>query len=96
MLTGTQLLGFTFTDYLYVAMMALVCQIGAHAVFNMCIGHVSSLYVSTWEAGDPVFSILVAILVLGQIPAMYEVVGCIIVVGALLYYNYQENKAKES
>lgn len=90
--TGTQLLGFTFTDYLYVALMALLCQIGAHAVFNLCIGHVSSLYVSTWEAGDPVFSILIAVVVLGQIPAMYEIAGCIIVVGALLYYNYQESK----
>jgi len=94
-LTDTQLLGFTFTDYLYVALMAVLCQIGAHAMFNMCIGHVSSLYVSTWEAGDPVFSILIAILALGQIPQGYEVAGCIIVVGALLYYNYQESRESE-
>ena len=90
--TGTPVLGFTFTDYLYVALMAVICQIGTHAVLNMCIGHVSSLYVSTIESGDPVFSILVAIVCLRQIPAGYEILGCAIVVGALLYYNYQESK----
>jgi len=90
--TGTQILGFTMTDYLYVALMAVICQIGTHAVLNMCIGHVSSLYVSTIESGDPVFSILIAIVCLGQIPAGYEILGCVIVVGALLYYNYQESR----
>ncbi len=92
LLTGTPVLGFTLMDYVCVALMALFCQIGTHAMLNMCIGHVSSLYVSTIESGDPVFSILMAIIALRQFPAMYEVVGCIIVVGALLYYNYQESK----
>ena len=90
--TGTQLLGYTFTDYLYVAMMAIICQMGAHAVFNICMGHVSSLYVSTWETADPVFCTLIAVITLGQIPTANEVVGCIIVVGALLFYNYLESK----
>ena len=90
--TGTPLLGYTFTDYLYVAIMAVVCQMGAHAVFNMCMGHVNSLYVSTWETADPVFCILIAVVTLGQIPTLNEVVGCVIVVGALLCYNYLESK----
>ena len=90
--TDTQILGYDFMDYVYIALMAFVCQIGAHAVFNMCIGHVSSLYVSTWEAGDPVFSTLIAVVFLPQIPKGYEIIGCIIVVCALLYYNRQENK----
>lgn len=85
--TGTQILGFGLKDYLCVIAMAFLCQIGAHALFNMCIGHVSSLYVSTWETGDPVFSIILAIIFLGQMPKLYEIIGCVIVVGALLYYN---------
>ena len=72
--------------------MAMLCQIGAHAVFNLCIGHVSSLYVSTWEAGDPVFATILAVIFLRQIPKPYEIIGCIIVVCALLYYNRQESK----
>ena len=90
--TGTSLLGYTFSDYLYVAMMAIVCQMGAHAVFNICMGQVSPLYVSTWETADPVFCILIAVITLGQIPTLNEILGCVIVVGALLFYNYLESK----
>ena len=90
--TGTQLLGYGLMDYVYIVIMAVVCQIGAHAVFNMCIGHVSSLYVSTWEAGEPVFATAMALIFLGQVPRTYEIIGCIIVVCALLYYNRQESK----
>ena len=89
--TGTPALAYDPIDFVYIAAMAVICQIGAHAVFNMCIGHVSSLYVSTWEAGDPVFSTLLGIIFLRQIPTVYEILGCIIVVGALLYYNRQES-----
>lgn len=91
LVTGTPALAYEPMDFVYIAMMAVLCQIGAHAVFNMCIGHVSSLYVSTWEAGDPVFSTLLGIFFLRQIPTVYEILGCIIVVGALLYYNRQES-----
>ncbi|MBQ1958826.1 MAG: DMT family transporter [Firmicutes bacterium] len=72
--------------------LAVVCQMGAHAVFNMCIGHVNPLYVSTWETADPVFCILIAVVTLGQVPKGYEIIGCIVVVAALLFYNYQESK----
>lgn len=90
--TDTQLLGHDPMDYVYIVIMALVCQIGAHAVFNLCIGYVSSLYVSTWEVGESVFATIMAFIFLGQVPKLYEVAGCIIVVCALLYYNRQESK----
>ncbi len=92
LLTGTQLLGHAPMDYVYIALMALLCQIGAHAVFNMCIGYVSSLYVSTWEVGEPVFATIMAFFFLGQVPKLYEIVGCVIVVCVLLYYNRLESK----
>lgn len=90
--TGTRLFGYEPMDYIYIAIMAVMCQIGAHAVFNLCIGHVSSLYVSTWEAGEPVFATLMAIVFLGQVPKAYEIIGCVIVVCSLLYYNRQESR----
>lgn len=93
--SGTELLGYRPMDYVYLIVMAFVCQIGSHAVFNMCIGHVSSLYVSTWETADAVFATIMAVIFLGQIPEIYEAAGCIIVVGALLYYNRQESKNQQ-
>ncbi len=90
--TKTPLLGYTAEDYFYIILMAIICQVGAHGLFNLCIGHVSALYVSTWGAGEPIFATLLAVVFLSQIPTLYEVVGCIIVIGALLYYNYQESR----
>lgn len=92
--TGTSILGYTGQDYLYVVLMAFICQMGSHGLFNLCIGHVSSLYVSTIESGDPVFSTLAALILMGQVPAVYEIAGCMIVVGALIYYNYEESRVK--
>ena len=81
-------------DYVYILCVAFICQIGSHAVFNLCMGHVSSLYVSAWETGDPVFSTLFALLMLRQVPSGAEVIGCVIVVAALLVYNKFEQESE--
>lgn len=60
------------------------------------MGHVSSLYVSTWETADPVFATLLAILMVKQIPSTTEVIGCVIVVAALLLYNKSEREAEQT
>ena len=92
--SGTPLTGYPTMDYVYILCLAFICQIGSHAVFNLCMGHVSSLYVSAWETGDPVFSTLLAFLMLRQIPSGAEVIGCIIVVAALLVYNKFEQESE--
>ncbi len=83
--------GYPATDYFYIACLALFCQIGAHAMWNLCMGHVSPLYVSTVETADPVAATLLAILIIGQYPTMTEIVCCAIVVTALFLYNRFEN-----
>lgn len=93
--TGTPALGYEPMDYVYLVGLTLVCQIGAHAVFNLCFGHVDSLYVSTWESGESVFAIILGIIFLGQFPTSYEIVGCAIVVTGLLFYNYHTALAEK-
>lgn len=93
--TGTPVLGYSTSDYLLIIAMTLVCQIGAHAVFNLCFGHVDSLYVSTWESGESVFAIILGVIFLGQMPTSWEIIGCAIVVIGLLYYNYYTGLAEK-
>ena len=92
--TATPVLGYPAMDYVYIICLVFICQIGSHAVFNLCMGKVSSLYVSAWEAGDPVFSTLLAIVMVRQIPTAAEVTGCIVVVLALLAYNKFEQESE--
>ncbi|MGN0659682.1 MAG: DMT family transporter [Emergencia sp.] len=93
--TGTPVLGYSVKDYILIIGMTLVCQIGAHAVFNLCFGYVDSLYVSAWESGESVFAIIMGLIFLGQIPTSWELIGCAVVVIGLLYYNYYTGLAEK-
>ena len=85
--TRTPIVGYTAMDYLGIVALAIVCQIGAHAMFNLCMGHVDSLYVSAWESMDPVTSTILAVIIASQIPSLKEVICCVIVVAALIAYS---------
>lgn len=89
--TGTPALGYSGKDYLLLIGLTLVCQIGAHAVFNLCFGYVDSLYVSAWESGESVFAIIMGVIFLHQIPTSWELLGSAVVVIGLLFYNYSTN-----
>lgn len=97
--TRTQFIGYSSSDWMYILGLTIICQIGAHAVFNLCMGHVSSLYVSTWESGEAVSATMLAYIFLGQVPEQWQFLGMITVVIGLLYYNYysnlEESQAKE-
>lgn len=88
MVTNTPVFGYSTKDYLLMIGLTVVCQLCAHAVFNLCFGHVDSLYVSAWESGECVFAIIMGVIFLGQVPSMMQIIGGVIVVVGLLYYNY--------
>lgn len=90
--TGTPVLGYSAMDYIGIIALAFVCQIGSHALFNLCIGHVEPLYVSAWESMDPVTSTILAVIIASQFPSLKEVVCCIIVVLALIAYSRFESQ----
>lgn len=94
--TKTPVLGYSTKDYLLIVGLTVVCQIGAHAVFNLCFGYVDSLYVSAWESGESVFAIVLSLIFLGQIPTSWEILGAVIVVIGLLYYNYYTGLAEKN
>ena len=93
--TKTPVFGYSTTDYVYIIGLTLVCQIGAHAVFNLCFGHVDSLYVSAWESGECVSAIIMGVIFLGQVPTSWQIIGCAVVVIGLLYYNYYTGLAEK-
>ena len=93
--TGTKVIGYSATDYLGIVALAFVCQIGSHALFNLCIGHVEPLYVSAWESMDPVTSTILAVIIASQLPSVKEVICCIIVVLALMAYSRFEAQGEK-
>jgi len=90
--TGTPFIGYPPMDWIWMILMTLLCQIGAHAVFNWSLGYVSPLYISTWETSEIVLSPLLAFLVLSELPTAWQIGGAIIVIAGLLWYNFNEEK----
>lgn len=95
--TGTQFTGYPAEDYFYLFAFAMVCQIGAHAVFNWCLGHVSPLYISTIETGEAIFASALAVILFSEFPTLWQWIGGGITICGLLYYNYHDSagQAKE-
>ncbi len=94
--TKTPIFSYSMRDYMLLIALTLVCQIGSQAVFNLSFGHVDSLYVSAWESGEAVFAIMLGMIFLNQFPTPVAILGCIITVTGLLYYNYSSQRMKES
>jgi len=89
--TGTPFFGYPLSDYLWLILMTLLCQIGSHAVMNWSMRFVPSLYVSAWGTAEIVSAPLLALWVFGEMPGPTKVIGGVIVIAGLLYYNYHEN-----
>jgi drug/metabolite transporter (DMT)-like permease len=92
-LTGTPFFGYPLSDYLWLVLMTALCQIGAHAVMNWSMRFVPSLYVSAWSTAEIVSAPLLALWVFSEIPGPTKIIGGVIVIAGLLYYNYHENDA---
>lgn len=88
--SGTPFTGYPAGDYLWLAVMALVCQIGSHALLNWCVGYVSALYLSTWATSEIVISIVIAMIVLSEMPTAVQITGAVITIAGLLLYNRNE------
>ena len=93
--TSTPVLGYPLMDYVYMFCVTIICQIGTHAVFNLCLGRVNSLFVSTWETGDALFSTILALICLAQLPSIGGWVGCIVTTAGLLMFNYYTDKLEK-
>lgn len=89
--TGTPFFGYPLSDYLWLIVMTALCQIGAHAVLNWSMRYVPALYVSAWGTAEIISAPLLALWIFGELPGPTKVMGGVIVIGGLLYYNYHEN-----
>lgn len=85
--TGTPFTGYRPVDFAYILGMAILCQIGAHALISWALGYVSDLYVSTWQTFEGVVTIIIAFFIFGEAPAPVQILGCTVTFAGLLFYN---------
>ncbi len=93
--TKTPFAPYSASDFFYLFLAAMVCQIGTHAVINWSLGYVSPLYISTIETGEAIGATVLAAIIFAEIPTPWQLVGGIIAVGGLVYYNYNDAQSQK-
>lgn len=90
--TSTPFTGYTFNDMFWIFVMAIVCQIGAHAVFNWCLGYTTALYIATCENLEAFIATGIAVILFSEIPSFWQIVGGITIVAGVTYYTRHEGE----
>ena len=90
LVTDTPFTGYSYKSLSAIFAMAMICQIGAHAVFNWCLGYVSPLYIATTETGEVIFAGILAFLFFSEAPALWQYIGGGITICGIFIYNYFE------
>jgi drug/metabolite transporter (DMT)-like permease len=87
---GVPITGYGWQTYLYCFLMALVCQLFGHSLFNWALRHMKATIVTVSIAGEPVGASILALLILGEAPVMTQVAGGGLIIGGIilaLYFN---------
>jgi drug/metabolite transporter (DMT)-like permease len=93
---GVQLGGYGGSFYLYTLLLALVCQIMGHTLFNWALRHVKATFVTIGTLGEPIGATVIAYFVLGENPLKGELVGGLFIIAGLfcaLYFRKPGNTA---
>ena len=78
--------GYGAVNWLCALAMALLCTIGGHTVFSWSLRYFPAAHVSTIKLLDPLFSTLLGLLFLGELPTFVTLLGCVVLIGGTALY----------
>ena len=92
LISSAGITGYGGMNWLLGFLLAVVCTLGGHSVFNWCLKYLPTALVSDAKLGEPVFATVLTALLFGQIPTLMQLIGMAIVIsGILLYLNCSKN-----
>ena len=72
--------------------LAVFSTILGHSVFSWCLKFFSPSFVSACKLCEPVVSATMAAFLFGEIPGPVQLLGCLLILGSVLYYSRLEEK----
>jgi drug/metabolite transporter (DMT)-like permease len=81
--------GYTGQAYLWLTLLALVPQLLGHSAFNWALKYLPATFVSVTILGEPVGSILLAVLLLHEVPGATELGGSLLILAGILLASRQ-------
>lgn len=73
-------------EFLIFFLLALVCTIGGHTVFNWALRYVKPSFVSTAVLGEPVFASIFALLIFREKPSLFTLMGGLLVITGIFFF----------
>ena len=83
--TRTPVTGYGWQTYLHCFLLALVCQLLGHSIFNWALKHLSATVVTLATMGEPVGASILALLILGEVPVAAEIAGGAMIIAGLCF-----------
>jgi drug/metabolite transporter (DMT)-like permease len=83
---GTPLFSYGPRELLIFFLLALVCTIGGHTLFNWALRYVEPVFISTAILGEPLFASCMALLLFGEVPGLNVPLGGVLVLGGLFFF----------
>ncbi|MFH0768231.1 MAG: DMT family transporter [Chloroflexota bacterium] len=80
---GYSLSGYSITTYVMLVLLALVPQLLGHSALNWSLRFVSATIVTIAILGEPVGATAWALLILGEVPTLMEIVGGILILAGI-------------
>jgi len=72
--------------------LAVFSTILGHSVFSWCLKFFSPSFVSASKLCEPVVAAILAGFLFGEVPGPVQLVGCVLILGSVLYYSRLEDK----
>jgi drug/metabolite transporter (DMT)-like permease len=82
-LSGNRFSGYQPETYGWFLALAIIPQLVGHTIFNWALRYLSAAYVSVALLGEPVGSVILALLFLREAPAGLELVGAALIMGGI-------------
>ena len=84
--TGTLFFPYSAREFLIFFLLALVCTIGGHTVFNWALRYMKPSFISTAVLGEPVFASILALLIFRESPSLYTLLGGVLVIAGIFFF----------
>lgn len=92
MVQGYGLFSYDISAVIVGLLLAIFSTILGHSIFSWCLKYFSPAFVSASKLCEPVVAAIFAGFLFGEIPALLQIVGCILILGGVLYYSRLEQQ----
>lgn len=93
LVTRQPMSGYTQLTYVWLVCIALIPQLLGHSMANWALKYASAAYVSVVLLSEPIGASLLALVFLGEIPGLLELIGAVVILAGIYVVTWAEGAA---